>query len=194
MSALGSLGLRLAAVGMLTLTPLGAKATLFLEAPSDWYRGKDITIELKTDEDTSVNMLSFDAQYGTFKSVLVPKNDPTATLPDIIKVTNPCNRDEIGDICSFFAVPAKPVSKGALVTWVFQVKGDAPLGPVSFDFNLFIDADTGPFDSLPGPIDWAPTKQFQVLALAVPEPSSWIHMFAGLAAVAARSYRRRVAA
>lgn len=189
MSTLKLIGLQLGAVFALLAAPLAAHATLFLQGPTDWVRGETIAIELMNDEATPVNTLFFDAQYVNFESVLQILNNPADTLPADIKATNPCNRDDVGDICAFFAAPAKSLPQGSVAKWEFLVKNDAPLGPVSFDFDLLVEADTGAFGDSKT-IGFPEGTQFAV----VPETSSWVLMLAGLMAVGARAYRRRFAA
>jgi len=77
-----------------------------------------------------------------------------------------------------------------VVTWQFRVKDDAPLGLLSFNFDLGAEADAD-FDFFPEPIGWMEPKQFQV---AIPESSTWVLMIFGLTAVGARAYRRRMGA
>jgi hypothetical protein len=192
MCTLNAIGLRLVAVGML-LAPLAAQGKLYLEGPETWYRNQTITVRLVADADTSVRTLAFGTDetlaevYDKFASVLVLQ-PALSMVPDFIKTgLGDCNADD--SACSF-AYWDEPLSikEGTVVTWVFWVRDDAPLGLVSFDFDLKAEADTD-FDFLPEPIGWLEPKQFLV---AIPESSTWVLMVFGLVAVGARAYRRRM--
>lgn len=193
MGVLKAIWLRLGVVWALLAVPLAAQSALFLEGPTDWYRGDLITVELKTDQDIVVNSFFFDALYGPFASVLQIGNDPRLTLPAFISPDAACNRDGFGDICSYYSSSAggQFAPQGSLAKWIFRVKEDAPLGVVGFDFDLNIEVATGSA-ILSEQVDWPASTQFQVLQ-AIPEPSSWILMLGGLAAVGVCAARRRMA-
>lgn len=195
MSALKAFGLRLGAVWVLLAVPLAAQAALHLEGPSDWYRGESITIELKADAGTVVNSLFFATDYTAFTSILEINNDPTTTLPATVAAGGPCNRDGSSDLCVLTYPFTLTVVKDVVIAqWEFHVMEHAPIGSVTFDYDkFFIEADTGPIGGA-DLIVWPDDKQFQVLAHAIPETSSWILMLAGLAAVGASAYSRRMAA
>ena len=199
MSALKAIGLRLGAVGAVLLGVPAAQAAVHLHAPSDWYRGTAVTIQARADADTPLFAFEFHSKYVPdqgilqFLDVLELQNDPKITLPEPIECGESlCNRFEdaveVEDISAFADVRGATVPAGTVVEWVFMVKPNAPLGEVTFP--LFIG---GPLTVAGGRHPrrlGESNKQFQVLA--IPEPSSWALVLAGLAAVGARAYRRRL--
>ncbi len=195
MTALKVIGMRLAVVCALLLPPFAAHAALYLYGPSVWHQGEYISFEVKADADTVLNTYSFDTRYGAFASVLEIQDSPIGTLPSVITgglPFVPCNSDELGDVCAFSYLFGRNVLKDTVVTrWEFLVKGGAPPGEVSsFDLGVFAATGTNISDEA---VPWLPADRPPFQVIAVPESSSWILMIAGLAAVGARTYRRRIA-
>lgn len=207
MSALRTIGLRLGAGWALLLSPLAVQAAVHLYAPSHWYRGEPVTIEARADADTPVNTFEFHSRYAPlgqileFLGVLELKNDPKVTLPKAIEceTKSVCFRfegpGEVEDSSTFVSAVGGTLPKGTVVQWTFLVKANADLGEVNVPLNV---AD-GPFvveaDGIA--VNWMDeggNKEFQILARAVPESSSWVLMLVGLAAVGARAYRRKTGA
>ncbi|MGH8665783.1 MAG: PEP-CTERM sorting domain-containing protein [Burkholderiales bacterium] len=78
------------------------------------------------------------------------------------------------EVCGVFFVSPKSFAADALLATIsFTIAPGAPVGPVDFDAGVIVDATPLP---IPG------AQQFQVLA--IPEPSNWLLMLFGLAAVA----------
>jgi hypothetical protein len=155
-------------VGALALAPLAAQGALYVAAPpkpDQLHRGDPVTIEFKLDVDTSLDTFEFTPEYETFADIFQLAEDP-AVAPDIASGIGLCN----AGACSFFYIPAKPVSKGMVAArWRLHVTGDAPIGPFALDLNLFVNGE---------PVRFPESVQFNV----VPEPPIWLVMIAGLAA------------
>jgi hypothetical protein len=182
MSILRATRLRLVGIGMLLLAPLAAEGAMHLGvtsvAPSDnLHPGDLLTIELALAA-TSFDTFEFVPNYDDVSHILHLEGQPAVAGDIFVGGFGLCNDGN----CSFIYIPDKSVA-GNLVatTWRFKVVDNAPPGPFDLNLNVFVGGSEVTF---PGNV--------RFVVAEIPESSTWAFMLAGLAAVGARAYRRRM--
>jgi hypothetical protein len=86
------------------------------------------------------------------------------------------------EACSFFYIQGKSFTADTiLATFRFKVQHDAAPGPVDFDLGVTVGVTQVPLPE---------SQKFEVLA-TIPEPSTWLLMLGGIAAIAAGRCRIR---
>jgi PEP-CTERM motif len=169
----------------LALLPAGAQANVFLGtsngAPLSGTPkaapGTDVELSIVAGKGTTFDALDISPDYGAFDQVLTLLSfHPTAAYTS--GGSGLCSTDG----CAFSFLPNKSFAADTvLATLRFKVQDTALPSVIDFDLGVNVGSAEVPLPE---------SQKFEVLG-TIPEPSTWLLMLAGFAAVAAGRCRTR---
>jgi len=161
----------------LALLAASAQADVFLSGMPQGLPGADVDLSIMAGAGTTIESIDIVPQYEHFDQVLT-----LLSLQGTPALTGGGSGLCTAEACSFFYIQGKSFTADTiLATFRFKVQHDAAPGPIDFDLGVTVGAKQ---------VALPESQEFEVLA-TIPEPSTWLLMLAGFAAVAAGRSRAR---